>query len=459
MKIKNQGKFNKGFTIIEALTVLFVFAVITMTFYSVFTLGINYIFESKNRLAAVSLANERMEIMRNLKYEDVGTMNGVPGGLIPSEENIHSGGKTYNVKTFIQYMDDPFDGISPSDLDYKRAKVTISWIGPKGKKSSVSLVSRFVPPGVEQNVAGGGVLSINVINSQGIGIPQTSVHVVNNSISPNVDVTAMTDDTGNLILPGARQSIQGYYIAVSKDDYETVNTIDPLSVAYAVTDTPASVVGGMLNVKSMIQDKLAGLKIVCEDSLGGVLPGVGFHVEGGRILGFDLLQSPVAPEYNLKSDVTTDAQGEKEFNEISPGQIFITPTGAPIGYILVSNSHFTQYDSQKNMYSFILSPGDTTREVKIKYAKEDMISLLAAIKNSLDDALVSNARVVLSNADGYSEEIETKADGSAFFPQANSPLVLGTYSLKVTAPGYNDFTEENITIDKLILKEIKLTAL
>jgi len=69
-----------AFTLIEALVVLFVFSLITLTFYSVFTLGGAYIIESKNRLRAVSLANEKMEIIRNLEYDDIGVVGGIPDG-------------------------------------------------------------------------------------------------------------------------------------------------------------------------------------------------------------------------------------------------------------------------------------------------------------------------------------------------------------------------------------------
>ena len=51
-KIKNEklSTINKpAFTLIEALTVLFIFSLITVTFYSVFSLGTRYIQDAKNR--------------------------------------------------------------------------------------------------------------------------------------------------------------------------------------------------------------------------------------------------------------------------------------------------------------------------------------------------------------------------------------------------------------------------
>jgi hypothetical protein len=460
MMEKKDIKLKKAFTLIEAVTVLFIFSVIVLTFYSVTTLGINYIRESKSRLGAVSLANEKMEILRNLDYNSVGIVGGIPSGTIPAIEDVSAEGRTYRVKTFVKYVDDPFDGISPTDLDFKVAKITVSWMGPKGKTSSVSLTGRFVPPGMEQNVSGGGVLSVNIMGSNGIGVPQALVRVTNSAISPSVDVSAMTDDTGNLMLPGAKQSIENYYITVTKEGYESVNTIDPSTVTYSVTDTPASVVGGMMNVKSIVQDKLSDLKISAIDPLGVPLPGVSFDITGGRVLGYDLSASPAKPQYNMiLSNVSVDSEGEKKFTDISPGQIFITPSSVPAGYTLVNNSYFAEYDSINNTYSIVLSPNSKDKEIRLKYAADSTISLLATIKKDSNSTLLPDAVITLSNASGYSEAITTGKDGKAFFPGTITPLVPGVYNMSVTATGYAEYTEANVTIDKLITKEIKMLAI
>lgn len=458
--LKKHAVFSKiyakpAFTLVEALVLLFVFSVITLTFYSVFTLGGQYIIESKNRLGGVALANERMEIIRNLKYDDIGIVGGIPSGNIPAEEDVVESNHSYHVKTFIQYVDDPFDGISPIDLDYKRVKVTVSWKGVGGKDSDVSLVTRFVPPGIEQNLAGG-TLSINIIGSDGIGVPQALVHIVNGDVSPAIDLNVMTDDTGNLMLPGAQQSIQGYYITVSKDEYETVETIDPTAVTYSVIDTPASVIENMLNVKSIVEDKLVDLKFSAVDYLDNPLPDVTFHMEGGRILGYDMLQSPAAPIYKLISDSTTDENGEESFEDISPSQFFISGIGLVEGHTLIGLDNLSNFDPIENKYSVLVAPGNS-QEVKIRFAKNDDNSLLVDVLKVADDMPLAEAYVELTNADGYSENFTTMLDGVAFFPISTNPLVAGTYNLKITAEGYIEYSG-TVAIDKLTTQQIKLTA-
>lgn len=449
-------KYNSGFTLIEALVVLFIFSLVTSTFYSVFSLGSSYIIESKNRLGAISLANEKMEIIRNLKYDAIGIAGGIPSGNITAEEDVIESKRAYHVKTFIKYFDDPFDGTGPTEADYKWVRVTISWTGPKGADSDFSLVSRFVPPGIEQNLAGG-VLSINIIGSDGIGVPQASVHITNTDLSPAVNLTAMTDNTGNLMLPGARQSIQKYNITVTKTGYETVNTIDPNSVVYSVTDTPASVVDGMLNMKSIVQDKLADLKITASDYLGAPLADVNFSLEGGRILGFDMFYSPAKPTYNLTSDKTTNANGEVNLDNISPGQYFVSNISAAAGYTLIGLDTFSGVDQADKKYTLLTAPGDAS-ETNIKFAKNSDDSLLISVVRASDDSSVLGADVTLTNASGYSENQKTLADGVAFFPVSTVPLETGAYDLRVTADGFNDYTA-TIDINQLVTQQIKLIAI
>ena len=461
-KSQCQKKFSKksGFTLIEALTVLFIFSLITMTFYSIFSLGGRFIIESKNRLGAVALANEKMEIIRNLKYDDIGIAGGIPSGNIVAEENVTESKHTYHVKTFIQYVDDPFDGVFPTDAipnDYKRVKITVSWNGVGNNvQSAMSLVARFVPAGIEQ-ASSGGILSVNIIGSNGVGVPQASVHITNSSISPTVNVTAMTDNTGNLMLPGAKQSIQGYNMAVTKSGYETVNTIDPDSVSYSVIDTPASVVNGMLNIKSIVQDKVASMKVIATDAQGVKLPGVNFNIEGGRILGSNMMFSPAAPTYNLVGDKTTDANGEVNFGNVSPGQFFIKNI-VKTGYSLIALDNLSSFDVANNRY-VILKPSENTDDITMKLAKNTVNSLIVQVMKDADSSLMEGAEVTLSNASGYSEMQTTLKNGLAFFPSATGVLTLGTYDLKVIMANFNDYTGTvDLSMDKLITQQVKLIA-
>src|SRR5680860_1001385 len=158
---KKIKKYNSGFTLIEALTLLFIFSVIMVTFYNVIAVGSRYISSARNRLGAISAANERMEIIRNLKYEDIGTDGGAISGGIQQDENVTENANHYNIYTTVEYSDDAFDGLYPTDTvpnDYKKVTVKVSW---NGGKESVSLVSGFVPSGLEVANPGDGLSRIH----------------------------------------------------------------------------------------------------------------------------------------------------------------------------------------------------------------------------------------------------------------------------------------------------------
>jgi len=459
---KNNHKYIKissrpAFTLIEALVFLFIFSVIVVTFYSVFSLGTGYIIESKNKLGALAVANEKMETVRNLKYDNIGLTTGIPAGSILENEDITVGTKTYHVKTIVQYVDDALDGVFPADPvpnDYKKVKITVFWGGFRGANSSVYLVSQFPPPGLETS-SGDGILSINVTTSGGVGISQAHVHIINNDVSPKVDISQNTDNTGNLMFPGAKASQQGYELTVSKDGYETVSTVDPNAVDYLPNDPHASVIVGSLNPAVVTIDKLSDLKIKTIDYLDNSLPDISFHIKGGRELGTDSSVVPPVKVYNLDLNETTGPDGEKNFNDHSPGrQFFLTNIGSVSGHTLIGAIPISGFDATSATYKFSLLP-DEVKTVEIKFAKNDADSLAVKVLNNNDNSPINNAQVKLTNGSGYNKTIATSFDGVAFFPESSDSFLPGTYNLEVTISGFVTYSSP-VDISRLTTKEIKL---
>ena len=88
----SRHNIKKGFTLVEAMVFLFIFSVTVVTFYRTFASGTKAISNVKSRIVATALANEKMEIVRNLDYEAVGTDGGAPAGSIPQEETVTKNG-------------------------------------------------------------------------------------------------------------------------------------------------------------------------------------------------------------------------------------------------------------------------------------------------------------------------------------------------------------------------------
>ena len=156
----------RGFTMIEAAFVLFLFSVITLTFAQLFSLGTKRIMDVRRKLGATTLADERMEIIRSLPYDSIGTKNpngsggwsyGIPRGDILETETIDKPGAVYSVHTMVQYVDDPFDGTASGTgsnhdaipTDYKQARIEVTWPGAENGQS-VIVWGTFSPNGVEQ---------------------------------------------------------------------------------------------------------------------------------------------------------------------------------------------------------------------------------------------------------------------------------------------------------------------
>jgi len=459
MKMNNYSKKKDGFTLVEMLFFMFIFVIATTAFYKILTTGVQLVLESKYRLGALALANEKMEIARSLQYDSVGTTTGIPDGNLLAQETVVAGKRTFHVNTFVQYVDDPFDGSYPVDTifnDYKKVKITVSWNSFTGVEKEVFLLSRFVPPGME-GASGDGILSVNIMDSSGAGIPQANVHIVNNSTSPHIDINQQTSDNGNLIFPGAEQSEQKYEITASKSGYETVATIAPGSVTYLSIDIHASVVTGLLNIRSVVIDRVSDLKIKSVDQFGKAIPDIDFHLEGGRILGMDTTVVPADTIYILNSVATTGLNGEKYFTDHSPGQFFLTDIETVSGYTLAGVSPITEFAAIPLLYKFSILPDGSDKTVEIKFADNNENALLVKVLNNSDNSPMNGASVKLTSAVDYNTTVTTSFDGVAFFPQSATALEVGDYTLEVTLAGFQT-NSGTVTVNKLTNAEVKMVA-
>jgi len=253
-------KIKKGFTLIEALIAVFLIVIIFVGIVGAFVASMKILVQSKARATALSLANQRIEEIRNLPYDDVGTVGGIPQGEIPQTETRTLNGIEFTIKTTIIYIDDPFDGVAPDDpipSDYKRVKVKVSW--PTMIGGEVTLISDISPKGIE-TTEGGGTLLITVLNASGEPVGQAEVRVKNDQVSPSIDATYLTDDYGNLLLPGAPASTEAYQVWVEKSGYSSQRTYSRTEIANPLKPH-LSVYEGELTEASFAIDLLGSLSI------------------------------------------------------------------------------------------------------------------------------------------------------------------------------------------------------
>ncbi|HWH16526.1 MAG TPA: carboxypeptidase-like regulatory domain-containing protein [Candidatus Paceibacterota bacterium] len=198
---------------------------------------------AKAKAGATTVATTQLEYLRSLAYDDVGTVGGIPAGSVPQFATTTLNDIPYSVRTFVQYVDDPKDGLAGADsngitTDYKRTRVTVTYVF-RGEEREVALISNIAPPGIETN-AGGGTIRVEVVDAVGSPVSGASVRIYNPSLAPQVDFTTFSDIDGVVLLGGAPTSTD-YRITVSKDGYSTAET-------YARDATNANPAPGYLTV-------------------------------------------------------------------------------------------------------------------------------------------------------------------------------------------------------------------
>lgn len=253
----------RGMTLVEtllgaALIGLFFFGII-----GAFQLALKTIGYARAEAGAVALANERIEYLRSLPYNDIGTLGGIPTGSITQNENVDLNGLTYGRRTLIQYVDAPEDGEGDADengitADYKRAKVEITW-SARGEEKSLSFITNLIPPGIE-TLEDGGTLRVNVFDASASPVASAEVHVVNTSISPAIDVTVYTNASGTAMFPGAPVG-GGYQVSVTKAGYSTDQTYSATAENPNPNPPHASVVEGAVSTLNFAIDRLSTFEI------------------------------------------------------------------------------------------------------------------------------------------------------------------------------------------------------
>ncbi len=262
--LKNTKK-QSGFSLIEILISVALITVLTLSIYDLSIYSIKVTANNKYRLAATAIADRKIEQIRNLPYDKIGTTNGIVEGVIPDNETVTDNNGVFYVNTYVQYIDDPFDGTlggTPNDLlpnDYKAVRVRVSWNGPFGTRY-VEAFTNVSPKGLETDI-GGGTLVVLVFNADGDPIEKANVHIENNLLNPVINFDAETDSNGQLILPGAKPSIEGYEITVTKPGYSLSSTSPRTAANPNPTKPHATVIEGSKTEISFAIDLLSNLTI------------------------------------------------------------------------------------------------------------------------------------------------------------------------------------------------------
>lgn len=390
----------KGVGVTEAIVGTAVFLLIAVGVYQSYSKIIEVVRLSRLRTTAATVANERIELIRNLPYQDVGIVGGFPAGKIPATETIVRNGTSFNVRTFIRNADDPFDGTIggiPNDLspaDYRLVEVEIS-----------CLTCRLFQPLRQTTIAapknleitgGGGALFIRVIDANGNPVPQANVHIENTKFTPDLIIDDLTNNQGLLQLIDIPVSTGGYNILATKTGYSTDQTYPP-----GGSDNPnpvkedSTVVAGEVTQVTLAIDKVSTINVSTTDQICNAIPDISFQMDGSKLIGANKLK--------YSTTTATDANGRKTIDNLEWDVYKFTITQA--GYDLAGSRPFLPVNL----------PPNTSQDVQLLLTASNPRSLLVSVKDLATGLPVSGA-TVRTEKPGYAAEFIT---GQGFFNQTD----------------------------------------
>jgi type II secretory pathway pseudopilin PulG len=261
-KLSSDKKIS-GFSLIEVLVVIGITVLIFGGLFASFEYSLQLIAQSRAKMSALSLATDRMEYIRSLPYNDVGTVLGIVSGNIPQNRTVSLNGIEFSERVYIEYVDDPADGFGGLDSngimsDYKRVKIEYEWEIYNLPKS-FNLISTIIPRSIE-TTAGGGTLRVNVFDAAVAPLAGIDVRLVNTTIIPNVDVTRQTDATGIAYFTGA-PAAANYEIFVSAPGYSLDQTRQSVPGLENPNTLPVAVLESDVSTMNFQVDRLSDLTI------------------------------------------------------------------------------------------------------------------------------------------------------------------------------------------------------
>lgn len=380
---------SKGFSLIELLTTIGILMIVMLGIYGMFSMAQKTLGLSKAKIIATQLANQQMEIIRNLPYAQIGTTEGWPHGEISSSQKITKNGIEFTIQTTPAYIDNSFDGLAPDDTtpsDYKKIEVEISWNKFPGKP--ISLISTFSPKGVE-SAPNSGTLFIKVFDANGIDVPQASVYVENTEVEPNVLINAQTNNEGLLQLFSLPVSSNKYHIEVTKNGFSTDYTLalNPPSNPNP-TKPDASVLENQVTSISFSIDKLSSLNVYSVDENCQSIGSANFNFQGAKLIGSD------PNVYKYSQNHITDSSGQFIFNNNLEWDTYtanlISPTSD--NYNLIGTNPLQPFGIQP----------DTTQDFYLVLKSKTDNNLSVIVKDAGSNQPLSGAQVHLYKT-GYNE--------------------------------------------------------
>ncbi|OQB05220.1 MAG: hypothetical protein BWY19_01131 [bacterium ADurb.Bin212] len=294
---------------VEVIIDVAIIAIIALAVFSAFSSAFKSVRASKAKITAVSIANERIEIIRNMPYDSVGTTGQTyPPGTIPSSESLSRNNVNYIVETTVSYVDDPFDGTintNPIDTypyDYKKVEVKVRRSG-----SNINLASftTNIAANAAETATNTGILFFCAVNAADEPIDGATLTISNDDLDPPLLLTFVTGVDGCVMVPMLPpDSHNGYHLEITKDGYSLAMTYPRTAQNPNQNYPDIDIIAQQVTRVSMHIDLVSSLKIRAFDLNGAPIPNLSIHLEDD----FEIYFNPSTFRY--VADHQLDGNGE-----------------------------------------------------------------------------------------------------------------------------------------------------
>ena len=434
-------KNKKGFTLIETLIAVSIFAILSMAVYSGFISILKIINVIRVKNIMTNIANEQFEIARNLSYQNVGTINGIPSGVIPQTKTITRDDKIFEINTVVRNIDDPYDGTfngSPKDLspaDRKLVEINISCESCDSSLSPIYFTTNVAPKNLE-TASTNGALVVRVFDASGLPVPQADVHIVNNQVSPTIDLNDQTDNYGLLTIVDAPPSVSGYNISVTKDEYSIDKTYpiggssnpNPIKPNVTVLVQQISQVSFTIDENSQIN--FSTINNQCLST-----PGFNFDLKGNKLIGIN------PNTFKYSQSLVTNSLGKLILPNVEWDTYNIT--GTDLSYDIIGTNPLLSLGINPNV----------EQNMEIITAPKNGRRLVVVVRDQSTGLPVSDASVTLTGPGNYSKTLITN---EGFFNQTDwsgggGQQSFGNYDMYLDSDGGIDdnSSEGNLSLNKI----------
>lgn len=350
MDIKNKN----GFTFIDVIVGTVLMLIVFSGIFGAFQLGLKVVSQSRNKITSTAIANQQLEMIRNLSYLSVGTKDAIlpyAEGVLDSATTTEVNDVEYGIETRVKFISDGADGTGAGDscdLDYKRAEVKVSWAGRFG--GEVKLATDLAPKNKVEEISActaqpGGILSVKAFDAFGVMISSPLIEIFNPGTGGLID--SVIPLSGEYDFPLATS---GYRVVVSKSGYSTDRSygIDEVYNGQTIATPEKShpiVLDGQITETSFSIDAVSAFSI---DTLS---PWGIDYFSDGFVNSSKVFQSSDVLIQEGEVNLATDSEGY-----LSPGSLTsvdISPTN------IIQWDEFTFTD---------LEPVDTDLKYQIRYA-------------------------------------------------------------------------------------------